>query len=214
MLPQRARPALSGEDVDRAIGLHRIGRDILRALAGETGAGIDRALDAALTEVGSYCGVDRAYVFRFRDEMTFVDNTHEWCAQGVSPEIDNLQGVPAEVASTWIAAFEREEFVFVPSVSSIPDAESDLREILEAQGILSLLVAPLRAGGELIGLIGFDYVREPSELSWIDVDVLMTIADTVAAALYRRDAEAHVRPVDRRDLLTGLPDEEIGRAHV
>jgi len=207
VLPQRDRPLLTGRDVDRAIGLHRIARGILRALAEESGPGIDRALDAALAEVGAYCGVDRAYVFRFRDEMRFVDNTHEWCAPGVSPEIENLQGVPGEVARTWIEAFEREEFVFVSAVAAIPDGERDLREILESQGILSLLVAPLRAAGELIGLIGFDYVRAPSELSWIDVDVLVTLADTVAAALFRRDTEAATRYPGTVDPLTGLSGE-------
>ena len=207
MLPQRDRPLLTGRDVDRAIGLHRIARGILRALAEESGPGIDRALGVALAEVGTYCGVDRAYVFRFRDEMRYVDNTHEWCAPGVSPEIENLQGVPGAVARTWIEAFEREEFVFVSEVAAIPDAERELREILDSQGILSLLVAPLRAGGELIGFIGFDYVQTPSELSWIDVDVLVTLADTVAAALFRRDAEVVTRVPASADPLTGLDGE-------
>ena len=67
--------------------------------------------------------------------MAFVDNTHEWCTEGVTPEIDNLQGVPAEVASTWIEAFERDEHVFIRSVDRIPDDEADLREILAEQDI-------------------------------------------------------------------------------
>lgn len=206
-MQQSDRPSLSEADVDRAVGLHRISRNIMRAMAEQSGEGIDRALEDALAEVGAYCGVGRAYVFRFRDDMAFVDNTHEWCAEGVTPEIDNLQGLPAEVARSWVDAFERDEFVFVPSVADIPDSDRELREILEPQGILSLLVVPLRAGGRLTGFVGFDYVHSLAELSWIDVDVLQTVADTVAAALFRHDAEERLLRAGRRDPLTGLPND-------
>jgi diguanylate cyclase (GGDEF)-like protein len=178
----------------------------MRALAEETGGGIDRAIDDALGEIGRFCGVDRAYVFRFRAGGTRLDNTHEWCAEGISAEIDNLQDVPAEVAPSWLEAFGRDEYVFIGAVAEIGDDEAELREILAAQSIRSLLVNPLRAGGELIGFMGFDYVTEASALSWVDLDVLLTISENVAAAIARHEAEDRLRMAEQHDPVTGLPN--------
>lgn len=178
----------------------------MRALAEETGAGVDRAIDDALAEIGAFCGVDRAYVFRFRADGTRLDNTHEWCAVGISAEIDNLQDVPAEVAPSWLEAFARDEYVFVGDVAAIGDDEAELREILAAQSIRSLLVNPLRAGGQLIGFMGFDHVGEPSELLWVDLDVLLTISENVAAAIARHEVEDRLRMAEQHDSVTGLPN--------
>lgn len=206
VVPQTPRTALSPDDVDRAVGLQRISRRIMRALTERSGPGIDEAIDEALAEVGEFCGVDRSYTFLFRAEMTRIDNAHEWCAPGIVPAIETLQDVDAEVASTWIEAFERDEHVFIRSVAAIPDDEAELREILAEQDIQSLLVAPLRAGGELFGFMGFDYVRRETELSWVDLDVLLVIADNIAAAMARRRHEELARSATAADLLTELPN--------
>lgn len=205
-VPLEPRNTLSADDVDRAVGLQRISRRIMRALTEHSGPGVDAAIDDALAAVGEFCGVDRSYTFQFRAEMTRVDNTHEWCAPGIVPAIDTLQDVDAEVAATWIEAFERDEHVFIRSVDRIPDDEADLREILAEQDIQSLLVAPLRAGGELFGFMGFDYVRRETELSWVDLDVLRTIADNIAAAMARRRVEEQLRERGASDALTDLPN--------
>lgn len=178
----------------------------MRALAEETGSGIDRAIDDALAEIGTFCGVDRAYVFRFRAEGTRLDNTHEWCAPGISAEIDNLQDMPSEVVPSWLEAFARDEYVFIGDVAAIGDDEPELCEILTAQSIRSLLVNPLRSGGELIGFMGFDYVSAASDLSWVDLDVLLTISENVAAAIARHETEDRLRLAEQHDPVTGLPN--------
>ena len=81
--------------------------------------------------------------------------THEWCAPGIVPAIDTLQDVDAEVAATWIEAFERDEHVFIRSVDRIPDDEADLREILAAHTVQALAFAQLATQavlGEMVAL--------------------------------------------------------------
>jgi len=201
-----SRPALTTSEVDRAVGLHNIARSVMKALAGRTVAALDEAIDQALAEVGKFCGVDRAYVFEFQPGGAFVDNTHEWCADGITPEIDNLQNMPRDLAQGWIDAFEESDHVFVADVAAIPDTEIELREVLAAQGIQSLIVTPIRSSGELLGFMGFDYVTSRSALSWVDVDVLVTIGETIAAAVGRRHDEGRVAEAERTDRLTGFPN--------
>jgi hypothetical protein len=50
---------------------------------------LDARIDDALAEIGRFLNVDRSYVFLFSPDGAFMDNTHEWVADGVSMERDN-----------------------------------------------------------------------------------------------------------------------------
>ncbi len=47
---------------------------------------VDACITAALADIGSFVGVDRAYVFVSRDDRTLIENTHEWTKEGVPSE--------------------------------------------------------------------------------------------------------------------------------
>jgi len=57
---------------------------------------LNALLDDSLGEVGTLVGADRAYVFQFRESGAVMDNTHEWCAEGITPQIAELQGLQSE----------------------------------------------------------------------------------------------------------------------
>ena len=181
----------------------------MRSFSESVAADVDEILEAALGAVGTFCEVDRAYIFRVDADGEHLSNTHEWCAEGIDPEIANLQNVPAEVAEPWMEAFERDEHVYIADVDGLPDEQGGLRTILADQGIRSLLVAPLRSGGALHGFIGFDYVRNPADFSSDDLDVLRILADSIAATMSRLAAEERIRHVELVDPLTDLPNRTM-----
>ena len=45
-----------------------------------------------------------------------TDNTYEWCAQGVSKEIDNLQGVDMDIINWWYDIFDEGKNVIIQDV--------------------------------------------------------------------------------------------------
>ena len=51
----------------------------------------DDGLHAALRKIGEFTGVDRSYVFLFRENETKMDNTHEWCREGINSCMNKLQ---------------------------------------------------------------------------------------------------------------------------
>ena len=55
---------------------------------------LNRAIDELLCCMGDYTHADRAYLFAFLEKNGIYRNTNEWCAEGVMPQIDNLQAVP------------------------------------------------------------------------------------------------------------------------
>ena len=43
-----------------------------------------------MTQIGEFLVSDRAYVFEIKDEL--MNNTHEWTAPGISPQLEKLLG--------------------------------------------------------------------------------------------------------------------------
>ena len=46
-----------------------------------------------LAQLGEYYDADRSYIFELNEERTHTSNTFEWCREGVSAEINNLQNI-------------------------------------------------------------------------------------------------------------------------
>ena len=147
--------------------------------------GVDAALVEALGEVGAFMGVDRAYVFLFHEEQDLLSNTHEWCAAGISAEKENLQDLPFEAVPWWVSEIKAGRTIHAASLSDLPPEAASEREILEAQGIQSVVVVPLVARSRPVGFVGFDAVE--SARSW-DADVVALLAlvgDILLGALER-----------------------------
>jgi PAS domain S-box-containing protein len=154
---------------------------------------IDSAVEAALEDMGRLSGASRAYLFLFDKHETVMNNTHEWCAQEVVPEIDNLQNLPADTFPWWMKKLRRGEVIHVEDVSRLPPEAQAEKEILEDQDIKSLLVFPLGVGGRLGGFVGFDDVVAARGWSEEDLGLLQICSDVIGNAVYRQRAEAALR---------------------
>jgi PAS domain S-box-containing protein len=148
----------------------------------------DRNIQKALAEIGSFCGASRSYIFEFREGEKYMDNTYEWCAEDVNPEIGNLRNLPTSLFPWWMAHLRREETIRIPDISLLPPEASAEREILEPQGIRSIIILPLTIRGELIGFIGLDNVLATREWSDEAVDLLRISSDLIGSAFERRQA--------------------------
>ncbi|MDP2285158.1 MAG: histidine kinase dimerization/phospho-acceptor domain-containing protein, partial [Pseudohongiella sp.] len=153
---------------------------------------MDQVVTAALCKAGEFVGADRAYrfVYDFNNETT--SNTHEWCAEGIEPEIANLQNVPVDAIQLWVTAHKAGLPFFIKSVQDLP-AGHPLRDILEPQGILSLVTLPLMQDDICIGFIGFDAVKQ--ERLWTDIDLtlLRLLADLLVNADVRMQHETLIK---------------------
>ena len=151
---------------------------------------LDEGINLALEEVGSFVGADRAYLFEYDHARGIMRNTHEWCAGGITPEIDNLQAVPIAAIPSFAGAHHRGEFYHVPDVLALP-AGDNLRAILEAQDIKSLITIPLCYEGNCLGFVGFDAVRDQRQWTNAEITLLKILAELlVNAELKRRHEES------------------------
>jgi len=169
--------------------ISKLSSDFVALSPGETDAGISRAL----TSIGTFTGADRAYVFLLRDGGRRMNNTHEWCAVGIKPQIENLKDIPLNEKLPWFAErIGQHKVVHVPDVTALPPEARLEREHFETQNIQSLIVVPMAMGDRLVGFLGFDAVRERQ--TWTDDDqaLLRLVGETIAHAIGRERAEAEI----------------------
>ena len=109
-----------------------------------------------LADAGRYYDADRAYILEWNAQRTMVNNTYEWCREGIPTKSNGLQGIPADRVESWFRLVkERGEF-FISSRDEDYVPESETYQILELRGIDSAGVSPLVVDGEIIGFFGVD----------------------------------------------------------
>lgn len=116
-------------------------------------------INVALEEIGQFSGASRAYIFEFQTNMIYMDNTYEWCDEDVTAEIDHLKNQEIAFFPWWMEKIKSGDVLNIHDVSVLgPEATAE-RDILEMQGIKSVLVLPLMKRGTLSGFVGFDNVK-------------------------------------------------------
>jgi len=137
---------------------------------------VDQAITEALKEIGEFTQVDRVYVFEYLWEKQIMTNTHEWCAEGITSEIDNLKSVPNDMIPDWVNAHKKGQTIDISRVDDL-DPESNLYKILEPQGIKSLTTLPMIFEDKCLGYIGFDAVKQERIWTHEETTILKLFAE-------------------------------------
>ncbi|MCI8639036.1 MAG: response regulator [Coprococcus sp.] len=157
----------------------------------------DQSLVVLLEHLGKALNGERTYIFE-QNESGGDDNTYEWVADGVKPEQENLQNVPAEVCASWYRNFSVGGHIVIENVKDIREAEPLQYENLKRQGIHSLVVVPLYDGKQIIGFYGVD--NPPVKSLEYASNMLHTAAYFIVSSLKRRDL---FRELQKRSYLEG-----------
>jgi len=169
---------------------------------------LDENITRTLAAVGEFTKVDRSYLFLFSDDGLKMNNTHEWCAPGIEPQIGMLQDLSVDVFPWWMDKLRRYETILIPRVADLPPEANAEKEILQAQAIRSITVVPVVFGTTLAGFMGFDSAR--AERDWMeeDVDALRLVGDIFANALeHQREEYSLSRQTTLLStLLNSIPD--------
>ncbi len=151
----------------------------------------DITIDTVLGILGAATQVDRVYVWSIHgapnpaeDNRLYTSQLYEW-SEGAEPQqgndlVSNMlveEGIP-----TWIDTFLAGKCVN-NLVKNMPLAE---REVLEPQGIISILTAPIMFHGHLWGFIGFDNCHSEYTWSSAEEDILRTAGTLISTAIHSR----------------------------
>lgn len=156
---------LAQEALDQEIKLQEALIDIASTYINLNPKDVENTINNSLEKMSLFVSADRAYIFDYNFEEATTSNTYEWCKEGISPEIENLQNVPMEFFPQWIERHKLNKPFYIPNVQLLDDEEEGIKAILEPQGIKSLIAIPMLDGDELIGFVGFDSVENNYDYS-------------------------------------------------
>ena len=105
---------------------------------------------------GKHIGSDRIYIFEDSEERHATDNTYEWCADGVIPEIDELQNIDMDIIDWWYETFSKGESIIITDVEDLKEEHRVSYDMLRAQNVKNVVVCPLLYKDEIKGFFGVD----------------------------------------------------------
>lgn len=158
----------------------------------------DSAIEKALGEIGRYCDVAHSYLFRYRDQGRVMDNTHEWCAADIPPQIDSLQAMACSELPALTDAMQRGKPVVIPNVAELDDSWAAERARLQRLGIRSAVLVPVAIGTRIAGFLGFDAVAEERRWERDEIRLLRVLADLLGATLERAEVSAALSASEAR----------------
>jgi PAS domain S-box-containing protein len=153
---------------------------------------INNELDLALSEIGSFTGVDRAYIFSYNWQNDTMSNIHEWCNEGVSKEKDNLQEIPNINVSKWVETHKKGEPIFIFDVNALPDDDA-VKGILIPQKVISLITIPMMHNGNCLGYVGFDTVFQQKNWGDSEVSLLKLFAELLVNVKVKAEFEESLK---------------------
>ncbi|MBD2257588.1 EAL domain-containing protein [Pseudanabaena sp. FACHB-2040] len=151
-----------------------------------------RIFNRVLQLLGLATNVSRVYLFENHVDAQgnqVSSKRAEWCNQGIKSEIDNpvLQNISyRDFAPRWYDLLSQGE----PVVGSVTDMPPSEQELLEPQGIQSILILPIRTAkssmaltfGQFYGFIGFDDCTQTRQWDVEEINLLKTVAASLSLA--------------------------------
>lgn len=147
---------------------------------------VESSIEDALAIIGDVTGADRAYLYKFNEDLTLMSNTYEWCNIGIKPQIDSFQEIETEFFPWWIIQLQGNNHIVVDDVNNLPDSLPE-KGMLQSQDIKSLAVYSIVVNNKLFGYIGIDFVNKISDWKNDECSLVQLTAQIYSRATERFD---------------------------
>lgn len=161
----------------------------------------DRSIQIELEYLGKALNGQRTYIFE-RNAHGRDDNTYEWVANGVMPEIDNLQDLPPELCANWYRDFREDKNIVIRNLEDIKDSDPLQYDNLKRQNISSLVVVPLYDEKKIVGFFGVD--NPPVDALDYTSNMLQIMGHFIVSSMKRRNLLSQLKTLSFTDSLTRL----------
>lgn len=164
------------------------------------GENVQKAIERLLAVIAGFYKGDRGYLFEIDYGEGYFSNTYEWVDEGITKEIDQLQRLPLNLLDTWMEHFLHNGEFYITSLNKDVEPDTLEYELLDRQGIQSLIAAPLYENGRITGFLGVDNPRRNYE----DLTLLRSVNYFIRDDLNKRKIRQELEKASYMDSLTGL----------
>ena len=158
--------------------------------------GVDRMLEL----VGKTFDVSRVYIFENSDDDLYCSNTYEWCNEGIVSFMDSLQNLSYEkdLDGGYADCWNEDGIFYCHDITTLKNGA--LRNLLDQQGVKSVIRCAIMEGGKFRGFVGFNECRIKRFWTQDQVDALTFIAKVLSTFLLkernRRLTEKYSRSIE------------------
>jgi PAS domain S-box-containing protein len=159
------------------------------------GLGMDELLGETCREIVGLCGVDACYLVSYR-EKDGGSEVRYFAGSGEGPDLRALYGPDPR----WGAALDQlraHGLLATHDISTLPP-DDPVRSLHEPHAVRSLLLAPLKFGTGLVGLLALHGYGSPRKWDGEGLRVAGAVAAILSAALERRRMEERLKGSEAR----------------
>lgn len=161
---------------------------------------ISAALSTFARELGLYYQADRVCLIEYDPLRRTLTNSVEWHAANIANGQPLCPSIRHDMILHWNEFFLRHgDALILSSASDLIHSDADM-QLLEAQHIKTLMVAPLRLDNSIAGILRIDNAHSQAK----DTALLRSAADLINVALDKRRTLKHLDQVHYIDPLTGV----------
>lgn len=159
------------------------------------GLGLDELLEETCREIVALCGVDACYLVSYRDGEAGAE-IRRFAGPGEWPDLRATYGK----SPRWEQALEHLRFHGILAVDDIATLPPDdpIRGLHEPLSVRSLLLAPLKFGTGLVGLLALHVYGSPRRWEGGGLRTAGAVGSILSAALERRRMEEKLRASEAR----------------
>jgi diguanylate cyclase (GGDEF)-like protein len=166
-----------------------------------SGEDYEDSIGHVLQELSNVIHPDRLYVLE-TDRIT-ASNTFEWCAPGVTPEIDTLQNLDyQDYLQGWEKFAAAHTSVVLSDIAVLKEKDPLNYENLKRQGIRRLMAVPFYQNDKLIGYLGADNYEESDKIN--TQRLLETVSFFIGSRIINHHLIENLKKMSRHDMLTGV----------
>lgn len=145
---------------------------------------VEATIEKLLAFIGTHFNVSRVYIFENDDDNTHCSNTFEWCNAGIRPEKEFLQDLSYETdIPNWAEAYDETGIIYCTDIKDLP---LEIQNVVEPQGIKSMLHCAIRDKGVFRGFVGFDDCTTSCFWTQRQVELLKFMAEVLAVFLIKQ----------------------------
>ena len=149
-----------------------------------------------LGKSGTLFDINRASICFFNEDKSTISCHQEWCNKGVESQKEGHQDIPVEEAPAWIKSIIENTIVHIfTHGDNLEEKPNDV-----------IIAIPIACKEEVRGFLHFEIKTEQDGLNIEYEGLLEIIANILADALVKIDAENEIKYRAYYDQLTGLPN--------
>ncbi|MDP1551965.1 MAG: PAS domain S-box protein [Methanobacteriaceae archaeon] len=181
------------KEIEYRLELESLLMDISKNFINKKPEMVDDAINEALQRIGEFMKVDRSYLFQLNPNGDLLSNTHEWCAPGIKPQIDNLQNLEKPFFDWSMKKLKSKGQIHIKSSKNIPDTAKFERKLLLSKDTQSMTAVALKIHGKVIGYVGFDTVKKERKWNKENIDLLIMMGEIFTNLLEKRYTEEDIQ---------------------